>query len=199
MQRLVIGPGVCSSPRLRLGLEQILILQRALPSPRKYYSKIDKFCYIHWKIMPAGVSTEGIFDFDDVEGMIDKCVTKLRKILEHCKCFLVEQELLEKLHDVIEYQFKIKQHVKLVLESQSNQGSISWSIILINWAFLLFYFTQRNYAQYHSLHRHLACFFWQYSTSCPQGTFGGTTCVGHARQHKWLRTWDSTRYICLYI
>ncbi len=78
--------------------------------------------------MPAGV-TERILDFENVEGMIDKCVTKLKNILDRWRCYLVEQDLKE-FQDIIEYQVKIKQHVKLVLD-QDSQGNKGCGFVLI--------------------------------------------------------------------
>ncbi|CAB4035598.1 serine threonine- kinase CTR1-like isoform X2, partial [Paramuricea clavata] len=70
------------------------------------------------KAMPAGLS-ESILDFDNVEGMIDKCVEKLKNILDRWRCYLVKEDLKE-LQDVIDYQVKIKQHIKLGLDSQGS-------------------------------------------------------------------------------
>ena len=82
--------------------------------------------------MPAGLS-EGILDFDNVEGMIDKCVAKLKNILHCWRClYHVEDDLVYKeLQDIIVYQVKIKQHVKLVLD-QSSQGTVIHDVVLFN-------------------------------------------------------------------
>ena len=84
------------------------------------------------KAMPAGL-TESILDFDNVEGMIDKCVEKLKNILDRWRCLnLVEEDLVYKeLQDIIVYQVKIKQHVKLVLD-QSSQGTVIHDVVLFN-------------------------------------------------------------------
>ena len=70
--------------------------------------------------MPVGTS-EDVFDFENVEGMIDKCVKKLKNILGRWRFIFVEQDINE-FEDVIEYQLKIKEHVKLVL-NQNSQGN----------------------------------------------------------------------------
>ena len=72
------------------------------------------------KAMPAGLS-ESFFNFENVEGMIDKCVEKLKNILDRWRCYLVKEDLKE-LQDVIDYQVKIKQHIKLGLDSQGSPG-----------------------------------------------------------------------------
>ena len=72
--------------------------------------------------MPAGLS-ESIFDFENMEGMIDKCVAKLKNILGRWRYNFVEQDIKE-FQDIIDYQVKIKERVKLVLDHQQNsQGN----------------------------------------------------------------------------
>jgi hypothetical protein len=78
--------------------------------------------------MPAGLG-EGILDHENVDGMIDKCVEKLKNILGRLRYYLVEQDLKE-FQDVIEYQLKIKEHVQLVLD-QNSQGNKGCGIVKI--------------------------------------------------------------------
>ena len=66
--------------------------------------------------MPAGVN-EGIVDFENVEGMIDKCVVKLKNIFDRWRSYCLEDDLKE-FKEILEYQDRIKAHVKLVLNSQ---------------------------------------------------------------------------------
>ena len=66
--------------------------------------------------MPAGIN-EGIVDFENVEGMIDKCVVKLKNIFDRWRSYFLEDDLKE-FKEILEYQDRIKAHVKLVLNSQ---------------------------------------------------------------------------------
>ena len=72
--------------------------------------------------MPAGIR-EGIVDFENVEEMIDKCVVKLKNILDRWRSYFLEDDLKE-FKDILEYQGRIKSHVKLVLDNQNSQGKV---------------------------------------------------------------------------
>ena len=66
--------------------------------------------------MPA----ESFFGFDNVEDLIEKCVQKIRKVLEDCH--FLDSEVIKELEEVIHTQETIKKRIKLVLE---NQGKYS--------------------------------------------------------------------------
>ena len=70
------------------------------------------------RAMPADLS-EGIVDFVNIEGMIDKCVVKLKNILDRWRSYFLEDDLKE-FEDILEYQRRIKTRVKLVLDNQGD-------------------------------------------------------------------------------
>ena len=73
--------------------------------------------------MPSGL-IENILDFDNVEDMIDKSLVKLEKILNRWQREFLDEDLYKELQDVIKYQIKIKQHVKILLDSHASQGKM---------------------------------------------------------------------------